>query len=374
MGRRPRLRLLLPAAFLVLAGFAYAERAPDVRVAHKSHYAERFTKLPIGHSATDEPRTLISLSPDQVEPMLEGDKLNSQAEFEMTICLKPGPGSSQPCVGRMYGYSPHVTAQIFLSPSTRPDARGAIAVSKRESLTCSQQIPNRNRHCVLTVPAGRADLNRNCQHCFLNLVVSAWHPAAQHGQVVSMGSFDDDEHVEQNRAELSMVWLRDFERPKPKETRRLRMGRIPVVNEGREPTRHVIYSLPVRHPQAGDRYYVESHFVVGIDHLPYNAAIRNEILIGSKRTSIEPKGNYGVTGYPVVSPRNGWTCTRGDSGHESPCAMSKGGVVEFTEDSNKTYFINLAVGSEAQLLEGQHYRGSKAKLKPGYLRAFLYRR
>src|SRR5215210_827459 len=100
--------LFVAAAFLAVAGIALAGPAPAVRVDHRSHYAERFSKLPIGKSPNDERRTLISLSPDQVQPMLAGDKLNSQAEFEVTICLKPGPGSSQPCPGKMYGFDPHI--------------------------------------------------------------------------------------------------------------------------------------------------------------------------------------------------------------------------------------------------------------------------
>jgi hypothetical protein len=128
----------------------------------------------------------------------------------------------------------------------------------------------------------------------------------------------------------------------------------------------------VRHPRAGDTYWVESKFVANIGHLPYNAAIRNEVLMGRRASSNEPRGVYAPVEYPVISPRNGWTCTKGPSGHKSPCAMYKGGVLRFDQDSNDTFHINLTVSASASITHEQQFRGGSLRFRKGYLRIYKF--
>ena len=131
-------------------------------------------------------------------------------------------------------------------------------------------------------------------------------------------------------------------------------------------------TIPIARPRAGDTYWVESKYVARVGHLPYSVAMRNELFLGRHKRSNDPKGAYRPTEYPVVSPRNGWTCTRGPSGHQSPCVIQKGGVLRFDRNSNETFHLNLTVGASASLLDKQHYRAGRVHLGNGYLRIYEF--
>lgn len=362
------------AACLLAAGATTGAADPSdpAHLAYKTHDAEQFKTIPIEKDPDRSPKTLITLGPSKVGGFHAGDMVRAQGEFEMTICLKAhGPFPQSPCVGKVYGYDPKLTAQLVLSPSTGPSSPRAVPISRRRSLQCSQHIPGRNRHCLLTVPPAKKRLTDDCSPCNLHLVVSASHPRAKHGHKVTMGSFDDNLSINQNRAGLSMLRLRGTTMPEPDETTKI-LRQVKLEPEGQEGERRTIYSLPIRNPRAGDTYWVESKFVARVGHLPYDAAIRNELMLGAHVRSNDPQGVYGPTEYPVVSPRNGWTCTKANSGHETPCAIQKGGVLRFDADSNKTYHLNLTVGASASMYDGQNFRGGSLRFSKGYLRLYKF--
>jgi len=112
--------------------------------------------------------------------------------------------------------------------------------------------------------------------------------------------------------------------------------------------------------------------VAKVGHLPYNAAVRNELMLGKKVSSNDPQGLYRPTEYPVVSPRNGWTCTGGNSGHDSPCAIYKGGVLRFKNDSNQTYHLNLTARASASMHDNQSFHGGSLRFERGYLRIYKF--
>ena len=372
MFHRPTL-LGIVAVGALAAGAATTTADPSdpAHLAYKTHNAEQIKTLPIERNASRSPKALITLPPSKVGAFRAGDMVWAQGEYEMTICLKSRAGPQSPCVGKVYPYDPKLTAHLLLSPSKRPDHPRAVAISRRRALQCSQHIPNANRHCLMTVPPGKERLQHDCSPCYLHMVVSASHRRAKTGHKVTMGSFDDDLRIYQNRAGLSMLRLRDTDMPRRDSTSKI-LNSFKLRPESQEGPRKTIYSLPIRNPRAGDTYWVESKYVAKVGHLPYNAAIRNELILGKKASSNEPRGLYGLAEYPVVSPRNGWTCTGGRSGHDSPCAIYKGGVLRFKNDSNQTYHLNLTVGASASMHDNQSFHGGALRFERGYLRMYKF--
>ena len=73
-------------------------------------------------------------------------------------------------------------------------------------MRCSQEQPNRNHHCVMTVD-GTRQLKAGslpCARCWVNLVVDAYHPSARRGNVIVVGS-DDDGGIEQDKGMINSV-------------------------------------------------------------------------------------------------------------------------------------------------------------------------
>jgi hypothetical protein len=370
--RAPILLLGVAGALAVSAAATTAHPSDPGHLAYETNDAEQFKTLPIERTRTRSPKALVSLPPQRVGAFEAGDLVMAQGEYEATICLKAGQSHPQsPCVGKVYGYDPKLTAQVFISPSERPKDARATPISGREAFSCSQQIPNRNRHCLMTVAPAKERLEEGCSPCYVHMIVSASHRRAKDGHKVTMGSFDDNLRIYQNRAGLSMLRLRGVPLPEPRSTGRV-LSSVDVKPESREGPRKTVYSLPIRNPRAGDTYWVESRLTVKIGHLSHNVAMRNEILLGEKAGSNEPTGVYNAVEHPVVSPRNGWSCTRGPSAHESPCVVEKGGVIRFDRDRDETYHLNLTLGASALLLEGQRYRGGNVRFGSGFLRIYKF--
>ena len=76
---------------------------------------------------------------------------------------------------------------------------------------CGQRRPNRNHHCVLTLPGSIRPILPTDQlpcatgQCFLNLVVSAHNPNARKGSVLVVGNDQPDGSVKGGRGRLNAV-------------------------------------------------------------------------------------------------------------------------------------------------------------------------
>jgi len=79
-----------------------------------------------------------------------------------------------------------------------------------------------------------------------------------------------------------MLRLRDTDMPRRDSTSKI-LNSFKLRPESQEGPRKTIYSLPIRKPRAGDTYWVESKYVAKVGHLPYNAAIRNELMQADQR-------------------------------------------------------------------------------------------
>jgi hypothetical protein len=381
--RKPILTALALAALAAGWWLAPAAAGADVRVAASGKQPELVKKLPIAKRAGKKRRVIASLGPGKVGELRPGDLLAAAADFEVTVCLKPHHRyRGFPCVGRTYAYNPTIRAEIVLAPSAKATAPGkTLRIGSPGRITCYQRQPHRNRHCVLSLPYREIRLPQSlpCRpdRCHVNLVADASHRKARRGEQVVVGSHDRGGHIHQSRTNLVAVRTRGgpVSSATPRESSSPSRTRVPIANEAAGTRDRVIFSVPVHAPRAGDTVVADARLRLAIDHLPYKVAIRNEIVLATRPDATESsRASRRITDKRAkISLRNGWTCTLGRSAHKSPCAMSKAGAIRFEESSNRTFYVNVVIGAEANLLAGQRYRkGSRLKVRGERLRVWHY--
>jgi hypothetical protein len=362
---RHALPVAVLAAALLLAALAAGGQAHERAVAragadqvrtatNEFRKGDRVKTVPIGRNAWQYPRSIMSLNPREVGALEPGRRLKVSADAEVTVCAKASGGhSGTPCVGRTYGYDPYLKMKIVAGPSAgSTGGSNTVDLTPAESMTCSQHQPNRNRHCVLGIPwksvtVPSASRLPCAPGCHVNLVLAADRSSAQGGDVVVVGSSDDNRRVHQGRSQLSSVLfsgsdrpLRTYRRGKPYR-RKLKVG--PDDSDG---NRQVAYSLPLGGLRKGDQLVVEGKAVTGIGSLPYNVTQRASLIFTNKPGSVKPNGKLIETN-PRLSADNGYGCTHGPSGHRNPCTVFKNGVVSVKKSSKKPWYINFVVSQEA---------------------------
>jgi len=378
-------------AALVAAGPAKA--APTARAgtdqvrtaSNEFRKGDRVKTVPIGRSAWQYTRSIMSLSPKDVGTMTPGRRLEVSADAEVTVCAKASGGhSGTPCVGRTYGYDPYLKMKIVAGPS--PGSTGGsntLDLTATKSLTCSQHQPNRNRHCVLGIPwkgvtiPSQSRLPCAPSNCYVNLVLSADRSSARDGDVVVVGSSDDDKRIHQGRSQLSSILYAGSDKP----LRTYRRGspykrKLEVLPDDSNGHPQVAYSLPLGGLRKGDQLVVEGKSVTGIGSLPYNVTQRASLIFTNKPGSVKPNGKIIETN-PRLSADNGYGCTHGPSGHRNPCTIVKNGVISVKKSSKKPWYVNFIVSQEASDVapKASKWRPSdRVKISgAGYLTARKYR-
>ena len=317
------------------------------------------------------PRTIAQLKADKLGPVREGDTVEAFSEVEVsTTCLEPMPK----CVGKRYRFSPKIEARLVLADGT---GRRGAALGGTERVTCAQDLPNRNHHCVLALH--RVQVLREtpscAPSCSLNLVVQAYHDKAEKGNVVAVGA-DQDDGIAQRRASLSAAVFVPGESYDPERTETTkRLVRSVKVNPS--DTREVtVASIRLDRLTRGEVLAVEARAVSSIGHLPYNALTQGQIVISEKRASSD---NHGIplsvaTRNGLVTAKNGFNCTRGQSGYTTPCATEKGGFVRILANSRRhpnqdegrwrPLYVNFFMGFQEEYVTGRPWRrGDEAKIK-----------
>ena len=375
-------RPLLATALIALVALAMTAPAPaqapvgQVSIATSDEYAELVKTLPIGRREGQKRRVVMNVPPKRLGSLQDGDRLDVQSEFEVTVCLKPNPlhpGPGFPCIGDIYGYNPAVDARIVLAPSddASSPARTLAIPGAHDDLRCTQDQPHRNHHCVLTLREGRLDVDESrlpCQpnRCHLNLVVTAHHPSAGRGEKVVVGSNSRDGEINQKRGRLDAVLLRpgDLDRPPLEVTERRERGAIPIAREGADPIHRVVYSLRLPDLKQGEKLVAEGKVEARIGQHPYSVLQTTHMTLASSPTDLEPDrlSNH-TTGIDAeMGKRNGFNCTQGESAHRDPCTARKIGVVQVKNSARRPVFLNLIVGMSAKF-PGEKWRaGDEAKI------------
>ena len=375
-----RVTLGILAGLLLLAIPAKAQAPdPSIRVVTADKRAERIKTIPVGKRRGSEERVALSVG---LGDLRDGDRVEASSELEVTICLKPAPGQAgYPCVGRTYGYSPRVTAQVVIARG-KAQTKGTQPLTSPQTLRCSQEQPNRNRHCVLvndwekTEIPDVTDLPCPPDECRANVVINAYHPAAKARDKVVIGSHDREGHVQGDRARVNAIRFRPGDTPKPDALTEQSPDRktVPVVNDGREPRKVVLDSLPLPNLNEGEALMADAKGVIKIDRLRYNTFIATELILANSPRATETgrEARRASKGDGEIGKPNGSNCTQGASAYRDPCTFRKVGVATIDQDARRPLYLNLVAGMEAKVLQGgSWHRGDSARvLDQGIIRVF----
>jgi hypothetical protein len=377
---------LLCAAAVALPALALQGGNQVVRPALSGFGAERIKTVPIAKRSGGKPRVAMSLSPAKVGDVGAGDAIWAGAEIELSVtCLEAMPQ----CVGSRYRYSPHIKARLVLASSSKGTGRSTTPITKAAHMRCSQEQPNRNHHCVMTVDGSRQlkEGSISCGRCWVNLVIDAYHHSARGGNVIVVGS-DDDHGIEQDKGMINSVVFDPGPIPDGRRVveSRSTTGHVPIGGRGGNGPRKVIFSRRVDELREGEVLVVKAKAIQKIGHLPYHVLMQSQLILSEKRTSTRHRGIPGqsATHEGVITAQNGFNCTQGHSGHSNPCAIRKVGLVKMLRDARTKpkrgegpfvpLFVNLVVqnreiGDAARLRAGGQTNVSR---KGGFIEVRRY--
>jgi hypothetical protein len=325
----------------------------------------------------------MSISSPRVPSLRRGDLLKPTAEVQVsTTCVDPGSR----CVGRPYTFSPTVTGRVVLATSPHvTGGRDAVPVTSRRSVECHQLRPNRNHHCTLTFGPGHYRVGRvsslpcPANGCHLNLVLSAHSPAARRGDVVVLGADQPDGTVKQNKGRLNLVLLGPDLPPAAAVHRSSDVRQTESLPLAQDHNRRVAYSVRLEDLQRGDRLAAVGDERVTLDGLPYNAFFGSELILGSSPKATKPGalGRRIGSAHGWLDAENGFNCTHGASGYESPCDVHKLGVIRIrrppvVNGHHIPMYVNLVTRAKP-LLAPAGAAGHAGIRDGGYLKVTRYR-
>ena len=353
-----RLLPIAPVAALALLAVAAHAAAPPNRYVHvgvnEAKQAEVAKKVIITRKRGQREQSVASLESGDLGPIKAGQTIRGQGEVEVSVtCTEPMPQ----CVGKIYKYSPHVEAQFVLADS--PLSSRGEKLGKPVGLTCSQDYPNRNHHCVLVLD--RTDLARHsCASCSLNIVLTAWNEKAGSNNVLVVGG-DSDHGIEQGRASISAAVFRSsaargvtrtYHSTKPL------VRKADVVDSSSDSEETALGSVRIDDLQQGEALIVTATARTGIDGLGYNVLTQGELVVSEKGPSSSDNSGtpvQAVSKNGKISVQNGFNCTQGSSAFRNPCEIRKVGTA---------YMVNPAV------TEPNHGKGGSVPLYVNLIGSF----
>ncbi|MEZ5062790.1 MAG: hypothetical protein R2700_14985 [Solirubrobacterales bacterium] len=344
------MRLLAPITLLLaLSGATLAVAAPAggddtgvVRVATSGSYSERIEKLPITRRAGAESRVVMSLGPEKLPRLRQGDELELTSEVQVTLnCTK----RVKRCIGPPYRYDPDVRVRLLLTDAAGSKRGLQIGPTKRAE--CGQKQP-REHHCVIvTTHAGvriddPGELPCPADRCFVNLVMDASSPKAGKDDVLLVGGNKPDGSIPQDRGRINAVLLHPAggDYPKPRRTKRRELAELPL-----DLKRRVVYSQKLRGVERGEQLAVEAKVVTDRAHLPYSVRTSAQLVLAGSPTETQP-GPFArrLGGKGEISESNGFNCT---ADHDT-CTTRKVGVLRFSTNAReggkpRPVYVNLVM-------------------------------
>lgn len=343
--------------------------------------AERIKTIPIAKRSGAKKRVAMSLGPSEIGPVLPGDAVWAGGEVELSVtCLEP----MRQCVGRIYHFSPVIRGQLVLANDDGAAGANTTPISDPKRLQCSQKLPNRNHHCVLALDGMRQikpSLDLPCLRCHVNLVVEAVHPAARKGQVVVVGTDSDSGRIKQDKGMLNAAVVRPgpFPAIAPEVTKDLAKRRLPVAAQyGGGKKKTIVISKRLGELREHEQLIVDARATVKTKHLGYGTLLQSQLLLTEKPLATSTGGVPAkvASAKGKITALNGFNCTKGPSGHKSPCAVRKLGVVRMLSDARARpgredpgpfvpLYVNLVMQSAAQFGGHRHRAGDAAKILGG---------
>ncbi len=334
--------------------------------------AELRDTVPIANHVGQKTRSVLSVKLPQLRT---GQRIRFSGEVVITTtCVDP----SSRCIGRSYGYDPHLRAQIVLARRAQSHrGRSTKPISNAVSLTCEQTRPNRNHHCPLTVRTNTFKVNKlkklpcKPKKCRLNMIVDATSDAAGGNEFVVVGSDQPNGSVEGGKARLSAaISSGRIEISKQRTTRRISNQIDPAFEGGKT----VVFSQKLGNLQAGDVLLINARQRTAIKGLPY--FVSNQIVVTTKRRKTRPSRltRRIIARSGLASETTGFNCTLGPSAFRSPCVAVKVGMA-YVESTPKRkngkpqpLYVNLVSRSFPKLAQGRYppaqvLRGGMLKVK-----------
>lgn len=364
MGPRSLRYALLPIAFAtvlgLLAGGAAAKPGGGgkLKTVVTGRRAELRPTVPIGTRAGEKTKSVLSV---KLPDLQRGDRVRFNGEVTITLtCVD----QIDRCIGRSYGFDPHLRARIVLADDARQAGRGTKPVSKAVSLTCQQTRPNRNHHCPLTIDGGTftvrelRDLPCRPTSCRLNMAFDAWSPHAGDDEFVVVGADQPDGSVEGGKARLSAAVSSGRIEVAKRSTDREVHTVVPASFEG---GKTVVYSQRLDNLRAGDVLLVRADQHTAVKGLPY--FVSDQVVVTTRRNATRPSAltRRAISRSGLASETTGFNCTLGPSAFRSPCHSIKAGMatVEATPKSKrgkaKPLFVNLVTRSFPKLAQARGY-------------------
>jgi hypothetical protein len=380
----PSHRLGLPRAIAVLSAFATlalpavgpAATKPDAhgRMTTSGNDSELVRAVPIADEAYARERVVMSIGPDKLPDLLDGDRLWTSGEVQVsTTCVYRGPR----CVGRRYDFNPWIAARLVLAGAPKATAPG-LSLSEDVTVHCKQLRPNRNHHCTLVMPnletaiADASALPCPATDCYVNLVVGAWARRAEPGNRVVVGDDLPDGDVRQDKGRINVV-VEPLGRPAPVElaSALLVNDALPLA-EPKPSKRRVVYSVEIPAARQGDVLAFDASYVATIDHLPFNTYLGSRVIVADTPDSTKSSGIAKAVALlgGSATEHNGFNCTLGKSGYSTPCVVTKAGATRITADAVDDLgqpvplYLNL-IGAAAPKLTESLQADDAVSLSPG---------
>jgi hypothetical protein len=339
--------------------------------------------IPITRRAEGHRAVVMSVGPANLPALASGATLRASAELHVsTTCVAPDPR----CIGRIYSFNPIFSAQIVLADSPRATSGvGTLPLTPRVEHNCGQRRPNRNHHCVLTLPetatpiADPAQLPCPPGGCYLNLVTDAHNRHAKHGNKLVIGNDQPDGTVHGGRGQLNAVVV-----PPGQEllAQTLSTG-SPATSEIPVGTRHsgfqtVVYSQELDGLRAGDVITANALQWTGVGTFSLPLFVGTELILTGRPDRTDPATHF-ATGDARLDPANGFNCTHDRSPYHNPCKSRKVGVVTITHDAfdrfgePKPLYVNLIARAYPKVAQGTVDVPGTVFVRPGgYLSVTRY--
>ena len=129
----------------------------------------------------------------------------------------------------------------------------------------------------------------------------------------------------------------------------------------------MLHSIAVPAPRKGEVIAFDGGYLATIDQLPFNTFISSRVILATEPTGTDPSGlaRSAVQFRGDATEANGFNCTQGPSGYETPCTVEKAGAIRITKDAidessgePATLYLNL-VGAAKPLLTDRRVRRSQ---------------
>jgi len=338
-----------------------------VRVRATGQHSELRETIPITSVAGAAPRVVMSMPPERLPSLKDGDLLEASYELQVTVdCIQQSPR----CAGPIYRWNPLVEVKLVLARSRGATSGPGALTLDTDRVRCLQRLPSRQHHCMSVlqkapVEIDSGDLPCELDTCHLNVVASAHNRRASGDEKLIVGANRPDGTIHQDKGRVNAVRLRPASQPPAPtlRTMRRRDSRLPL----NEDVLSVVYSQRLDRLDRGEQLAVTGLLRAQVAHLPYNARTALHLILAHAPRATHPNDlvDRVATQNGEITENNGINCTQ----KQTPCDLPKVGVIEMTRDARGVsgkrvpLFVNLVAITAAKRRDARP--GDRVKVLQG---------